>query len=92
MWIDPLELATVRELTDLRGKRVLELGCGDGRFTYLYAHDAAYVLGVDPNRDEIGKARRARPRALRQRVQFRIAKTIDPPRRRFDVALFSWSL
>lgn len=92
MWIDPLELATVRELTDLRGKRVLEMGCGDGRFTYLYAHDAAYVLGVDPKRDEIEEARRARPRELRQRVQFRVAKTIDAPRRRFDVALFSWSL
>jgi predicted RNA methylase len=92
VWIDPLELATVRELTDLRGKRVLEMGCGDGRFTYLYARDAAYVLGVDPDRNEIREARRARPRELRQRVQFRVARTIAPPRRRFDVALFSWSL
>ena len=92
MWIDPLELATVRELTDLRGKRVLEMGCGDGRFTYLYAHDAEYVLGIDPKRDEIGKARRQRPRKLRNQLQFRVAKTVTPPRRRFDVALFSWSL
>ena len=92
MWVDPLELATVRELTDLRGKRVLEVGCGDGRFTYLYAHDAAYVLGIDPKRDEIRDARRTRPRELRRRVQFRVAKTVAPPRRRFDVALFSWSL
>ena len=92
MWVDPLELATVRELTDLRDKRVLEIGCGDGRFTYLYAHDAAYVLGIDPKRDEIRNARRARPRRLRERVQFRVAKTVAPPRRRFDVALFSWSL
>src|SRR5438094_200440 len=29
------------------------MGCGDGRFTFLYAHDAAYVLGIDPKRDEI---------------------------------------
>ena len=92
MWVDPLELATVRELTDLRDKRVLEVGCGDGRFTYLYAHDAAYVLGIDPKRDEIRSARRARPRELRRRVQFRVAKTVAAPRRRFDVALFSWSL
>jgi predicted RNA methylase len=92
VWIDPLELATVRELTDLRGKRVLELGCGDGRFTYLYAHEAEYVLGIDPKRDEIRKARRQRPRQLRRQVQFRVAKTVTPPRRRFDVALFSWSL
>jgi cyclopropane fatty-acyl-phospholipid synthase-like methyltransferase len=92
VWIDPLELETVRELTDLNGKRVLEMGCGDGRFTYLYAHDAEYVLGVDPKRAEIREARRARPRELRDQVEFRVAKTIWPPRRRFDVALFSWSL
>jgi 2-polyprenyl-3-methyl-5-hydroxy-6-metoxy-1,4-benzoquinol methylase len=92
MWVDPLELATVRELTDLRDKRILEVGCGDGRFTYLYAHDAAYVLGIDPKRAEIREARRTRPRELRRRVQFRVAKTVAPRRRRFDVALFSWSL
>jgi 2-polyprenyl-3-methyl-5-hydroxy-6-metoxy-1,4-benzoquinol methylase len=92
MWVDPLELATVRELTDLRDKRVLEVGCGDGRFTYLYAHDAAYVLGIDPKRDEIREARRTRPRELRRRVHFRVAKTVARPRRPFDVALFSWSL
>jgi cyclopropane fatty-acyl-phospholipid synthase-like methyltransferase len=92
MWIDPLEVATVRELTDLTGKRVLEMGCGDGRFTYLYAHETAYVLGIDPKREEIREARRARPRDLRHRVRFRVAKTIMPPRRRFDIALFSWSL
>lgn len=92
MEVDRLELDTVRELVDVSGKRVLEMGCGDGRFTYLYADDAAYVLGVDPKRDEIREARRARPASLARGVQFRVAKTITPPRRPFDVALFSWSL
>ena len=92
MEVDRLELDTVRELVDVADKRVLEMGCGDGRFTYLYADDAAYVLGVDAIRDEIGEARRARPARLTRRVQFRVAKTISPPRRPFDVALFSWSL
>jgi 2-polyprenyl-3-methyl-5-hydroxy-6-metoxy-1,4-benzoquinol methylase len=92
MWVDPLELATVRGLVDLAGKRVLEIGCGDGRFTYLYARETEYVLGVDPKRGEIEQARRDRPSDLARRVAFRVAKTIAPPRRRFDVALFSWSL
>ena len=92
MHVDLLELATVRELVDLRGKRVLEMGCGDGRFTYLYAPVAEYVLGVDPKRAEIEQARADRPLELARRVQFRVAKTIRPPRRPFDVALFSWSL
>jgi len=77
---------------DVSGKRVLEMGCGDGRFTFLYGEDTAYVLGIDPKRVEIREARRARPASLTSRVKFRIAKTISPPRRPFDVALFSWSL
>jgi cyclopropane fatty-acyl-phospholipid synthase-like methyltransferase len=89
---DRLELDTVRELVDVSDKRVLEVGCGDGRFTFLYADEAAYVLGVDPDRDEIREARRSRPAELAKRVQFRVAKRISPPRRRFDLALFSWSL
>ena len=81
MQVDSLELSTVREL-----------GCGDGRFTYLYAHDADFVLGIDPDRAEIRKARRDRPAELVKQVRFRVAKTVSPPRRRFDVALLSWSL
>jgi predicted RNA methylase len=82
----------VHELVDVRGKRVLEMGCGDGRFTFLYAHDAADVLGIDPRRVAVHAARRARARSLTKRVKFRVAKTISPPRRPFDIALFSWSL
>ena len=92
MQVDRLELDTVRELVDVSGKRVLEMGCGDGRFTFLYADEASYVLGIDPLRDRIREARRARPASLVKRVQFRVAKTIAPPRRPFDIALFSWSL
>ena len=92
MQVDRLELDTVRELVDVADKRVLEMGCGDGRFTFLYAGDAAYVLGIDPKRDDIRDARRDRPASLTSHVKFRIAKTISPPRRRFDIALFSWSL
>lgn len=92
MQVDRLELDTVRELVDVTDKRVLEMGCGDGRFTFLYANDVASVLGVDPKRDEIHEARRARPASLARSVRFRVAKTIRPPRRPFDVALFSWSL
>jgi 2-polyprenyl-3-methyl-5-hydroxy-6-metoxy-1,4-benzoquinol methylase len=90
--VDRLELDTVRELVDVRGKRVLEMGCGAGRFTFLYAEEAAYVLGIDPKRVEIREARHARAASLTSHVKFRVANTISPPRRPFDVALFSWSL
>jgi 2-polyprenyl-3-methyl-5-hydroxy-6-metoxy-1,4-benzoquinol methylase len=92
VWVDPVELATVKELVRLDGRRVVEVGCGDGRFTSLYAHEAEYVLGIDPKRAEIARARRERSTELAQRVQFRVAKTVARPRQPFDVALFSWSL
>jgi len=90
--VNRLELETVRELVEVSGKRVVEMGCGDGRFTYLYADDSAYVLGIDQQRGRIDEARRARPAALAEHVRFRVAETISPPRRPFDLALFSWSL
>jgi SAM-dependent methyltransferase len=93
--IDPdrVEIEALDCLADLDGRRVLEIGCGDGRLTYRYADRTRYVLGIDPDRAAIANARLARPRALRARVQFRVARTVVPPRRRrFDIALFSWSL
>jgi cyclopropane fatty-acyl-phospholipid synthase-like methyltransferase len=93
--VDPegVELETLDRLARLDGQRILEVGSGDGRLTYRYAERAAYVLGIDPDRAAVEDARSVRPAALRNRVQFRVARTVVPPRRRrFDIALFSWSL
>lgn len=90
---DRVELEALDRLIDLGGKRVLEIGCGNGRLTFRYADRTTSVLGVDPDAAAIADARAVRPRALQKRVQFRVAKTVVPPRRRrFDIALFSWSL
>ena len=76
------------------GLRVLELGCGDGRLTFRYADEAESILAVDPDEDEIAKANAARPAEFAERVTFVAsgAAEVDVPRRRFDLALFSWSL
>jgi 2-polyprenyl-3-methyl-5-hydroxy-6-metoxy-1,4-benzoquinol methylase len=90
---DGIELATIEELVDLRGRHVLEVGCGDGRLTFRYAAKTASVLGIDPDREAISTARRERPALLGRRVRFRVAKRVAAPRRRkFDIALYSWSL
>ena len=46
--LDPegVHLAALRRLCDFRGRRVLELGCGDGRLTLGIARDAAHVLAA----------------------------------------------
>jgi ubiquinone/menaquinone biosynthesis C-methylase UbiE len=88
------EAEALAKLADFTGKRVLEVGCGDGRLTWLYAGEAAYVLGIDPEAEPIGDARKAMPDELADRVEFRVAKAeelrVPPPK--FDIAFLSWSL
>ena len=88
------EAAALDALGDFEGKRVLEIGCGDGRLTWLYAGQAREVLGVDSDEEAIQDARAALPDRLRDRVEFRVAdvQALDVPRQRFDIAFLSWSL
>ncbi|MBA2298946.1 MAG: class I SAM-dependent methyltransferase, partial [Actinobacteria bacterium] len=76
------------------GKRVLEIGCGDGRMTWLFAAGASYVLGIDSDPELIDEAQRATPGDLVDRVEFRTAEAeaLDVPPPRFDIAFLSWSL
>ena len=94
--LDPegAHLAALRRLGDFRGRRVLELGCGDGRLTVPVARDADYVLAFDPDAEAVARARRSLPAALAGRVEYRVASgtEIAVERCSFDLALFSWSL
>ena len=84
----------MRRLGDFRGRRVLELGCGDGRLTVGIARDATRVLAFDPEPEAVEQARRSLPRELRERVSYHVAsgKAIDIEPHSFDLAVFSWSL
>jgi predicted RNA methylase len=88
------ELALLRELVDFRGKRVLELGAGEGRLTFGYAREAASVLAIDTDEEAIAAAHEALPRRLRRKVEVRVADAVelDEPATSFDLAYFSWSL
>jgi len=96
MVVDPdgVELPTIRELVDLEGLRILEIGCGDGRMTFGCAEEAASVFAFDSDEELVQKARASIPRALRDRIRFEVADAaeIDLPPAEFDLALFSWSL
>lgn len=45
--INPLRLAYVLQNTDLRGKRVLDVGCGGGILTERIAQQGAITFGID---------------------------------------------
>ena len=96
MVVDPdgVELATIRELVDLEGLHVIEIGCGDGRLTFGCAEQAASVFAFDADEELVRRARDSTPRALRDRIRFAVADAaeVDLPPAEFDLALFSWSL
>ena len=87
-------LAALLRLGDFGGRRVLEMGCGDGRLTRGIAAQAAHVLAFDPNAEAVARGREALPAELADRVSFQVASAqeleLEPGE--FDPVVFSWSL
>lgn len=78
----------------VRGKRVLDLGCGDGRFALGLAHLAACVDGLDPDPEGIAVAKAAASKARIRNVRFKTgaAQQLPYEDRAFDVVILSWTL
>ena len=86
------EIAALTTLVpSIVGSQVLEVGCGDGRLTRLYAEHAASVLAIDPDESAIATLRRDLPPGP---VEIRPIgfEHLAVPDRSFDVILLSWSL
>jgi 2-polyprenyl-3-methyl-5-hydroxy-6-metoxy-1,4-benzoquinol methylase len=81
---------------DFNGRRVLEIGCGDGRLTWRYAYKAAHVIAIDPFEGSIRRAKENTPDNLKSRVEFRHIGFEDfaaaSASSAFDIAILSWSL
>ena len=78
----------------VRGKRVLDLGCGDGRLALGVAQYATTVDGLDPDDAGIASARkRARDENVRN-ATFTVGAGQRLPYRdgAFDVVILSWTL
>lgn len=83
-------------LVDFNGRRVLEVGCGDGRLTWRYADNAAHVTAIEPSAEQIAIAKENLPNHLIGRVEFRAAALEDFAAKSqssiFDLVILSYSL
>ncbi|MFT5195791.1 MAG: 2-polyprenyl-3-methyl-5-hydroxy-6-metoxy-1,4-benzoquinol methylase [Cellvibrionaceae bacterium] len=74
----------------LTDKRILEVGCGNGRLTERYATYAKEIVAIDPNQEEIAIAKAKNPHPHVHFLTAGILDYADPES--FDVVLLSWSL
>ena len=78
----------------VRGKRVLDIGCGDGRLSLGVAPFAAKVDGIDPDVEAIASAKRNARNGGVRNVRFAAGAAQHLPYRdaAFDVVIMSWTL
>ncbi len=96
--IDPEnnETRALFDTVDLGGQHVLEIGSGDGRFTWRYADQAERVTAIEPAAKQIALAREHLPTQLQGRIElhniaFEDFASASPPAA-FDIVILSWSL
>jgi ubiquinone/menaquinone biosynthesis C-methylase UbiE len=94
-WQDPddNEMRYFHDFVDVANRRVLEIGCGEGRLIWRYGEAARRVVGIDPDYDRVGDALKECPPSLRQQVSIVNAYSEALPFRRneFDRAILAWS-
>jgi tRNA G46 methylase TrmB len=96
--IDPEENETraLFALADLAGKRILEIGSGDGRLTWRYAARAGHVIAIEPFEPHFARAANSLPEELQGRVQLQNLPFEEfaaaSPSASFEVVILSWSL
>jgi ArsR family transcriptional regulator len=96
--VDPEEneIGALLDFVDLDGRRILEIGSGDGRLTWRYANRAATVTAVEPFAPAVARATENLPQEVVGRVVLRQSGfeefAAEAPASAFDVAILSWSL
>lgn len=84
----------LHKFADFTNKRVLEIGCGEGRLTWQYAKESRSTIGIDLDADALRVASIDRPYDLTGKVHFSRAESEHLPfsKETFDMAILAWSL
>lgn len=84
----------LHKFVDFTDKRVLEVGCGEGRMTWQYTKRTHTTIGIDPDVDALRIARIDRPSDLENKVLLACAASGYLPfsKETFDIAVLAWSL
>jgi len=87
------ETKHLHKFADFTEKRVLEIGCGEGRLTWQYAKETRVTFATDLDADALRVATIDRPADLESRVYFSLAKSEQLPfsKETFDLAILAWS-
>ncbi len=85
--------AILAKLLGGKGRRALDIGCGDGKFTWLMAQHFPELTGVDVNEKKVAAAREeAASKGLAVKFQAASGEALPFPDAHFDCVVFSNSL
>lgn len=89
------EMRALKDVGTWRNKKVLEIGCGDGRLTLRLASlKPKLIHAIDPSPDLIRAARKKLPSAFSKWIHYKVgsAGELKFPSNSLDIAVFSWVL
>lgn len=85
----------LKQAVVIRGKRLLEIGCGEGRLTLRLASlGPKRIDALDPDPARVRTARRTLPSAFKHIIHYEVgqAEHLRKSDGAYDIVVFSWSL